>query len=225
MRWFYAQGRFFNQQYQFGLGFKAPAGFRAINILTQPYSHGGYYEPKFSSLATIRMPQKALYRALSAVEAPLEMLKAMFPNVFYAVSYDAAARAAGWTMDAIGSQARRSFEFLEKSGGLAKYDLNDPSNLKNVLLAQYILPRGLFPKGETNLYQARDWWQRGIDVPLNEMVINYWRRLAATPKAERGSVSFLGVGRHGSFQGKAGRGHTGCGADGDPPKGRPPCVR
>lgn len=188
---FYQQGRFFNQQYQFGLGFRSPAGFRAINILTQPYSHGGYYEPKFSSLALIRMPQKAFYRILSTVEAPLEILKAMFPNTFYAISYDAAARAAGWTMDAIGSQARRAFERLEKSGDLAQYDLEHPSDRKNLLPAAYILPRGLFPKGETNLYQARDWWQRAIDVPLNEMVINYWRKLVATPKEERGSVSFL----------------------------------
>jgi hypothetical protein len=188
---FFQAGRFFNQQYQFGMGFKSPAGFRAMNILSQPYSHGGYYDPKFSRLALIRMPQKAFYQTLKLAEAPLEVLKSLFPQIGYAISYDAAARTTGWTIDAIGSQARRSFEFLEKTGGIQQYDLQHPSDLKNILPVNYVLPVGIFPKGESNLYQARNLWERSIDIPLNEMVINYWRKLAATPKAERGSVSFL----------------------------------
>jgi hypothetical protein len=188
---FFQAGKFFNQQYQFGMGFKSPAGFRAINILEQPFSHGGYYDPKFSQKAWLRLPQKAFYRALSVAEAPLEILKSIYPQIGYAISYDAAARAAGWTVDAIGSQARRSFEFLERTGGLSQYNLDNPRDPKNILPANYVLPRGIWPKGETNLYQARNLWERSIDMPLNEMVLNYWKRLAATPKAERGNVSFL----------------------------------
>lgn len=187
----YAQGKFFNQQYQFGLGFKAPAGFRAWNIWKQTYSHGGQYEAKFSSNALLRLPEKALYQAMSVLESPMELVRVMFPNIAYAVSYDAAARMAGSAIDGIGSQARRTFEYLEKTGGLADYDLNRPSNLQNILPANYYIPKGFFNKGETNAYQARDWWQRSIDVPLNEMVINYWRKLAATPRDQRGNVSFL----------------------------------
>lgn len=188
---FFQQGKYFNQQYQYGLGFKSPAGFRAYNILTDPYSHGGGYDPKLSRLSLIRMPQKALWRVLSTVEAPLEVLKAMFPQMAYAVAYDAAARTAGWTIDGIAAQARRSFEFLEKTGGLAQYDLNQPSSLKNILPADYVLPGFLIKKGQTELFQARDWWQRAIDIPLNETVINYWRKLSQTPKEQRSSISFL----------------------------------
>lgn len=189
----YHQAKFFNEQNQMGLGFKAPAGFRAWNILRQPMSHGGQFQPKLSRNLLARMSGQVLYRAMSAAEFPLEIVKTIFPQMGYTTSYDAAAKQAGQMVDIIGSQARRSFEYLEKRGRLGEFDLNHPSSVKNDIPADMYLPRGLgfLKKGETNAYQARDWWARSIDVPLQEMIINYWRRLAETPPAERGQVSFL----------------------------------
>lgn len=195
----FRQGKFFNQQYELGLGFKNPVGFRIYNELMTPYSGGMGYDAKLANNLLARWSQKAFYRVWStAVRPPLEIVKAMFPQLAYAISYDATARAGGWTVDGIAAQARRSFEFLEKSGGLSAYDLNNPSNLQNILPVEYILPTGIFAKNQTNLNFARDWWQRALDIPLNEMVINYWKRLASTPAADRGSVSFLAADQTGA---------------------------
>lgn len=187
----FRQGTFFNQQYQYGLGFKQPVGYRIYNILKNPYAHGRGYEAKVSSKSLKNLPSKAFWRVLSGFEAPLEIVRSIFPQLAYAISYDAGARAGAWTVDAMASQARRSFEYLEKTGGLSAYDFDHPSDLGNLIPANYILPRGFFPKGQTNLNTARDWWQRGIDVPLNEMVINYWKKLSQTPREQRGDVSFM----------------------------------
>lgn len=187
----YRQGTYFNQQYDYGLGFKNPVGYRLANILALPYSHGQGFDPKLSANMLVRGVQKVGFRALSLAELPLELIKGTMPQLGYAISYDAAARAAAWTLDGIASQARRSFEYHEKRGTLSRFDLNNPSAIGNLLPVEQIVPRGLFPKTQTNLNFARDWWQRALDVPLNETVIKYWKALSETPKDKRGEVSFL----------------------------------
>lgn len=187
----YKKGEYFRQQYDYGLGAQNPVGTKIANMLAMPYSHGMGYDPKLTKIPGFGMVQKAAYRMLSVVEAPLELINAWFPQMGYVAAYDAAARTAGATVDGIAAQARRSFDYLEKTGGLAKYDLNDTHSLKNILPADYVLPGFAATKGQTQLNMARDWWQRAIDVPLNEMVLNYWKKLAATPPAERDKVSFL----------------------------------
>lgn len=191
----FRQGYFFNQQYQYGLGFKHQLGFRIANILTDPYSRGHLSQQQLPENVLGRWSKKAYYRMVSAIEAPLEIVRAYFPQLGYAIAYDATARAAGWTLDGIQAQARRTFDFLEKSGRLKDYNLNDPASLKNLLTADMVLPSGLMPKTQTNLNFARDWWQQSIDVPLNETIIRYWKQLADTSPEQRDAVPFLGEGR------------------------------
>jgi hypothetical protein len=195
----FRQGKYFNQQYEYGLGFKNPVGFRVYNEVTTPYSGGMGYDAKLANNFLARWSQQAFYRLWSTgLRPPLEVVKAMFPQLAYAISYDAVARAGSWTVDGIAAQARRSFEYLEKSGKLSNYDLDNPSLLKNILPVDYILPTGIFEKTQTNLNFARDWWQRAVDLPINEMVINYWKRLSVTPPDQRGSVSFLAADKVGA---------------------------
>lgn len=187
----FRQGKFFNRQYEYGLGSKQPVGFAAFNQLFMPYSEGMGYDPKLFKNILLRTPQKAFYRLLSLKRAPLEFTKAIFPQLFYAMSYDAVARSGFWTIKGMAAQARKAFEYLEKTGGFAAFDLNNPSSLKNRLAAEHVIPRGILAPDQTNLNFVLDWWQRAVDVPLQETVMNYWKALAATPPEKRGEVSFL----------------------------------
>lgn len=187
----FRQSQFFDDQYAFGLGTKNPVGQRISNILAMPSSHGRGYDPRLSDNPVLAAGQKALYRALAVAEAPLELVKAIFPQFGYVVSYDAAARMAGGTIDGMAAQARRYFEWMERTGRLGQFDLKYVKNPRNIVTADMIVPRGIFAKGQTQLNFARDWWSRAIDLPLPEMVLNYWAKLAQTPKDRRGEVSFL----------------------------------
>jgi hypothetical protein len=184
-------GHFFNEQYRFGLGVKTPTLDTVWNNLTMPYTHGRGYDPKFSDLWMLRLPQKAYYRALSVLETPIEGLKAMLPALGYAVAYDSVARQVYWGLKGLEIQARGAFDYHEKHGSLAQFDLDNPSNVVNKLSPSELLPRGILPKTATHLAQVREMWNRGTDTDFQEAVIKYWRKLRDTPVEQRDAVSFL----------------------------------
>lgn len=189
----FRQSRYFSDQYQFGLGFSNPVGYRIANILADPYTHGLGYNAHLTDKPVLATAQRLGYRMLSAAEAPLELLKSFFPQLGYVASYDAAARTGGTTIDMISSQARRSFDYMEKTGKLDMFDLSDVKSPKNRdIPPDMILPRSLFfDKTANGVNAARDWWSRAIDVPLNETVLQYWKKLSETKPEDRDKVSFL----------------------------------
>jgi len=187
----FREGKFFDPLYDLGMGTKTPLLNTIKNNLAMPYTHGRGYDPKFSTNAGIALLQKGAYRLLSGAETPLEVLRTIFPTLGYSVAYDSVARQAFNAISVIERQARRSFELHEEAGTLGRFDLNDPRNPKNVLPASDILPRGLFPKTQTQLAQARELFKRGTDGDLNDFVMEFWAKLARTPKDQRGEVHLL----------------------------------
>jgi hypothetical protein len=188
----FRQSEFYDQQYKYGLGFANPVGERIANIIAMPYTHGMGYEAKFSENPLFAGGQKLGFRALSLAEAPLELVKSYFPQFGYVVSYDAAARTAGQIIDGIAAQARRSFDYLEKSGKLAQWDLKDIKSPKNQQIpSEYVIPGFFTKKSATAQNFAALWWSRAIDQPFHETVLNYWKKLSETKPEDRDKVSFL----------------------------------
>ena len=181
--------KYLAQQHQNGLVPDQLLGWRIANMLLMPQSRGRGYNPtKGRFLGNV--PHNIGNLVLTAGELPLEVLRSYFPQLAYNIAYDSAARQAGWTVDVLEAAARRAFDVHEKMGTLGKFDLNNPSNPKNTLLASEVMPIGLVPKTQTSLNIARNWFCT-IDLPYNEAVLNFWKRLSETPKAERGNIRML----------------------------------
>lgn len=180
--------KFLRDQHDVGLVPDQLLGHYISNMLMMPQSRGHGFDPKQKTLA---LPRRIANGILTSVEVPVELLRSYFPQLAYNVAYDAAARQAGWTLDTLEASARRAFQVREKLGTLGQYDLANPSNPKNQLIANEVLPRSLVPKTQTSLNLTRDWF-RAIDLPYNEAVLNFWKKLSETPEADRGKVRMLG---------------------------------
>lgn len=187
----YRQGKWFDQQYSYGLGTKTPVYDTVRNNLMQPHTHGRGYDPRLSNNVVLRNMQKAAYRTLSVIEAPLEAVRTIFPGLGYAIAYDSVARQMYWAVRTLEAQARRSFEIQEKLGNLGSFDLNNPKSLKNKFLPEYVMPRGLTPSTSTRLNLVREMFHRGTDMDLQDATFQFWKKLSETPKKDRGNVRLL----------------------------------
>lgn len=183
--------KYLRQQYQLGLITDGMLGHKLANMIMMPQSRGRGYEPAMASNRLVRIPANIGNIILTAVELPIEVIASYLPKVAYNIAYDAAARQAGWTIDMLEAAARRAFDIHEKMGTLERFNLDDPSDPVNALRASEVLPRGLVPKTQTDLAQVREWF-RALDLPYDEAVIKFWKKLSETPKNERKSVRLLG---------------------------------
>jgi N12 class adenine-specific DNA methylase len=183
--------RFYDQQFAYGLGTKNPTLDTISNNLRLPVTHGGGYNSKLSENRGLALIQKGAFQALSVAEAPLEVIKTIFPTLGYSVAYDSVARQTYWTVKSLETRARRTFDTYEKLGQLGRFDLDNPKSVKNKLTPKEVLKDSLLPATETQLSLSREFFKRGTDIDLNDAIIYYWKKLRDTPVEQRDQVHLL----------------------------------
>lgn len=183
--------KFFDRQHAYGLGFRTPTLDSISNILTMPVTKGGSYNIELSNNRALAVVQKAIFRMVSVAEAPLELVKTMFPTLGYAVQYDSVARQIYWWMRGMEARARRTFNTYEQTGQLGRFDLDNPKSVKNVLRPDEVIGDGILPATITQLSHANELFRRGTDLALNDAIMLFWKRLRDTPIEQRGNVRLL----------------------------------
>jgi len=173
----YRNGKFMDQQYDYGLGAKFATWDHIVNNWTMPLTKGFGYNAKLSGNRLVALGQRGLARLLTAAETPLDIVKPVFPALGYAIHYDSVARLITWEMKGLEARARRTFDTYESLGQLGRFDFANPKSPQNALLPREIIPDGIMPTTIRQLSLVNEYFARGTDIRLNDQIIKFWAKL------------------------------------------------
>ncbi len=202
---FAALGWWFDQK-KLGMTPDVALGSRIANILSASRTRGGMLSrpepvPAGGVLARVKL---GLSKPWAIGEAFVAGTNVYLPGAFgYNITYDAVARQAGWYIDMLAANARRTFETYERLGQLDRFNFNNLRDPQNSLQPWEVLPtfahRFINPErlpawarpNSTNLAAARELFSTSTDVDLQDLMLRYWDRLRRTAPDQRKSVEFL----------------------------------
>ena len=204
--------RYWFDQKQLGMTPNNPIGLKVANMLAASRTKGGVFNPTRSYAQgilpkTVQAGKLAVSKPYAALEAAITTSMSYFPSAFgYNITYDAVGRQAGWYIDMLATQARRTFDTYEKLGKLdSRFDFNNLSNPKNAIAPWEALPQflgrvvpispehmaGFMRPNSTKLAFARELFATSSNYDLQDLLLRYWKRLKETPKDQRGDIEFL----------------------------------
>lgn len=204
---FAALGWWFDQK-ALGMTPDTALGARIANILSASRTKGGVLQrpETIGTGGIMRGAKLAVSKPFAIGEAFVAGTNVYLPGAFgYNITYDAVARQGGWYIDMLAANARRTFETYERLGQLGRFNFDRLTDPRNKLQPWEVLPsfagrfRFVDPArlpswarpNSTNLQAARELFSTSTDIDLQDLMIQYWKRLSQTPREARGAVEFL----------------------------------
>lgn len=207
---FAALGWWFDQK-ALGMTPDVAMGSRVAAILSASRTKGGVLSrpeqiPTGTASRALAAVKLAASKPLAALEAFVAGTNVYLPGAFgYNITYDAVGRQAGWYIDMLAANARRTFDTYERLGQLDRFNFDNLTDPRNKLQPWEVLPSfagrfrfvdpaklpGWARPNSTNLQFARELFATSTDVDLQDLLLRYWKRLASTPRDQRGAVEFL----------------------------------
>lgn len=200
---------YWNDLKQLGLTPDNLMGNRIANMLAEPITRGGVFNVKQRTGEVGRAIQTiskyGFYGPLATIEAAMEVISSRFPTAGYNITYDAVSRMAAWYADALAGNARKTFENYERLGWLSKFNFDNLQDPKNALAPWEMLPSfwgkigirdqrripSWLRPSSTNAQLARELFFSSMRYDLQDLILLYWKRLAQTPREQRGAIEFL----------------------------------
>ena len=207
---FAALGWWFDQK-ALGMTPDVALGSRVAGIMSASRTKGGVLSrpqniPTGTASRALAATKLAGSKPFSALEAFVAGTNVYLPGAFgYNITYDAVGRQAGWYIDMLAANARRTFDTYERLGQLERFNFGNLTDPRNKLQPWEVLPSfagrfrfvdpanlpGWARPNSTNLQFARELFATSTDVDLQDLLLRYWKRLADTPRDQRGAVEFL----------------------------------
>lgn len=207
---FAALGWWFDQK-ALGMTPDVALGSRVAGILSASQTKGGVLSrpqqiPTGTASRALAAVKLGASKPLAALEAFVAGTNVYLPGAFgYNITYDAVGRQAGWYIDMLAANARRTFDTYERLGQLDRFNFDNLTDPRNKLQPWEVLPSfagrfrfvdpaklpGWARPNSTNLQFARELFATSTDVDLQDLLLRYWKRLAETPRDQRGAVEFL----------------------------------